>query len=116
MIILLPVIHQSILGFSSLQSLHIKNEYHESAIGWTNVPVLRYCMNCIVDQLNDQLLFVVYWIVYVLIVNCAVYVLFHVTHQSLLVSHVTPSIHQLNVYPVLAIACTDVPVFKYGTL
>ena len=45
-----------------------------------------------------------------LIVNCATNVLFPVVGQSILVIHVVQSDHQLNVYPVLATACTNVPV------
>ena len=48
--------------------------------------------------------------VYVLIVNSATNVLFHVVGQSILVIPVVQSDHPLNVYPVLATACTSVPV------
>ena len=52
----------------------------------------------------------VYVNVYVLIVNCAMNVLFPVVGQSILVIHVIQSDHPLNVYPVFATACTSVPV------
>ena len=52
--------------------------------------------------------------VYVLIVKYASNVLFPVT-RSLLVAPVYPSLHQLNVYPVFAIAVTAVPVVLYTT-
>ena len=45
-----------------------------------------------------------------LIVNCAVNVLFHVVGQSILVIPVVQSDHHENVYPVFATACTNVPV------
>ena len=45
-----------------------------------------------------------------LIVNCATNVLFPVVGQSILVIPVVPSLHPLNVYPVFATACTNVPV------
>ena len=45
--------------------------------------------------------------------NCAVSVLFPVT-TSLLVAHVLPSDHPLNVYPVFATAVTALPVVLYA--
>lgn len=38
---LFHVIHQSILGLVSLPSFHSRNEYPESPIAVTDVPVLR---------------------------------------------------------------------------